>query len=147
MRVHCDGHPHENNVAARFASVFSRRFFVIFRESSPSRMDFVRLMLFRESSPSRMDFVRVMLFRESSPSWMDFVRVWHFAGVQHHENKFFRESINHHENYPTEASQSKFQLHTWSKYNKFQYTYIHIYRQLIPISMYSNFNPIVQPLQ
>ena len=108
---------------------------------------FMRVMLFRESSPSRMDFVRVMLFRESSPSWMDFVRVWHFAGVQHHENKFFRESINHHENYPTEASQSKFQLHTWSKYNKFQYTYIHIYRQLIPISMYSNFNPIVQPLQ
>ena len=68
MRVHRDGHPHENNVAARFASVFSRQFFVIFRESSPSRMDFVRLMLFRESSPSRMDFVRVMLFRESSPS-------------------------------------------------------------------------------
>ena len=45
-----------------FASVFSWRFFVIFREN------FVRVMLFRESSPSRMDFVRVALFCESSPS-------------------------------------------------------------------------------
>jgi hypothetical protein len=60
-----DGHSHENNVATRFASVFSWRFFVVFRESSPSRMNFVRVWYFRESLVFSWEFTFTNEFREN----------------------------------------------------------------------------------
>jgi len=79
------GHPHENNVVARFALVFSWQFFVVFRGRSPSWTDFVRVLYFM-SHRHEMDFMRV---------W-DFMRVtlmilisWEYH--KHIENIVFRE--------------------------------------------------------
>jgi hypothetical protein len=114
MRVHRDGHTHENNVAARYATLFSWRFFWVFRESSPSWSYFVRVEYFVRAHRHEVIsweygiFVRahrheVILwvciswelnvmklfrerlgFRESSPSWSYFVSVY-FMRAQRHE--------------------------------------------------------------
>ena len=78
MRVHRDDPSHENNIGARFASVFSWRFFFVFGERSPSLTYFMRVIVFRGRSPSWTYFVRVMVFRERSPSWNYFVRAMVF---------------------------------------------------------------------
>jgi len=146
-----DGHPHENNVATRFASVFSWRFFVVFRESSPSRMDFVSQVIsweftvtigFRESLVISWEFTFTNGFHESLViSWEFTITDWFresliFSWEHHHENKLFHES-NHHENYPTRASQSKFQLHIYGPNVNTTHTHTntHTHRDIyIPIS-------------
>ena len=85
---------------------------------SPSWNRFRGSLVFRESHPHEIDFMIVsQSHREYSISWENTTtKISYFV------------SINHHENYPTWASQSKFQMHTYGpninpehKYNKFQY--------------------------
>jgi hypothetical protein len=112
----------------------------------------------------RNGFCESLIFCESSLTGMDFVRVWYFVRVNLQEwiswefgiswefaftNGFRGSSLSRKQvisweynppwKLPIRSISIQIQLHTWSKYN--------IYRQLIPISMYSNFNQIIQPLQ